>query len=151
MKLYTIDQAAKTIGVHPKTLRRWENSGKIIPERTLGNQRRYNSTHLLQLKTIKNNPGPLLLTARRRHFSPWLTYTLISFLSLFSAFSAIGFLPAALLMASPVIQQAEIAPDIQVALPSVANFLNGRITVGSDTGDLSYLDQKAIFTLKTRL
>ncbi|MEK7622790.1 MAG: MerR family transcriptional regulator [Patescibacteria group bacterium] len=148
MKLYTIDQAAKTIGVHPKTLRRWENSGKIIPERTLGNQRRYNSTHLLQLKTIKNNPGPLLLTARRRHFSPWLTYTLISFfVTLFGLFSY-WFFTRSPSLASPVIQQAEIAPDIQVALPSVANFLNGRITVGSDTGDLSYLDQKGNFYVK---
>ena len=53
-KLITISEAAKRLGISPTTLRRWEESGKLIPERTQGNQRRYRlsqiepATHLRQ-------------------------------------------------------------------------------------------------------
>jgi len=40
-KLITIREAAKLFGVSNTTLRRWESSKKLIPERTAGNQRRY--------------------------------------------------------------------------------------------------------------
>jgi excisionase family DNA binding protein len=40
-KLITIGEAAKLLGVSNTTLRRWEDSGKLVPERTAGNQRRY--------------------------------------------------------------------------------------------------------------
>lgn len=40
-KLLSIGEAAEWLGVNPMTLRRWEASGKLIPERTVGNQRRY--------------------------------------------------------------------------------------------------------------
>jgi len=40
-KLYTVSQAANHYGVSAATLRRWEKNGKIKPERTKGNQRRY--------------------------------------------------------------------------------------------------------------
>lgn len=40
-KLITIHEAAKLLGVSNTTLRRWEISRKLIPERTAGNQRRY--------------------------------------------------------------------------------------------------------------
>ncbi|MBQ5940776.1 MULTISPECIES: IS607 family transposase [unclassified Massilia] len=40
-KLITIGAAAKAIGVSTSTLRRWERSGKLIPARTEGGQRRY--------------------------------------------------------------------------------------------------------------
>lgn len=36
-----ISEAAERLGISPTTLRRWEQSGKLIPERTQGNQRRY--------------------------------------------------------------------------------------------------------------
>lgn len=36
-----IGEAAKTLGVSITTLRRWEEEGKLIPERTAGGQRRY--------------------------------------------------------------------------------------------------------------
>ena len=39
--MYRIGQAAKLLGVTPKTLRVWEKEGKIHPLRTPGNQRRY--------------------------------------------------------------------------------------------------------------
>jgi len=40
-KLYSIGEAAKYLGVSVSTLRRWEIEGKLIPERTQGQQRRY--------------------------------------------------------------------------------------------------------------
>jgi excisionase family DNA binding protein len=38
-KFITVQTAAKKLGVHPSTLRRWEREGKLIPDRTQGNQR----------------------------------------------------------------------------------------------------------------
>ncbi len=40
-RLMPIGETAKTLGVSVSTLRRWEEEGKLIPERTLGGQRRY--------------------------------------------------------------------------------------------------------------
>jgi excisionase family DNA binding protein len=40
-RLITIGEAAKLSGVSVTTLRRWEEDGKLVPERTAGNQRRY--------------------------------------------------------------------------------------------------------------
>lgn len=40
-KLVPINVAAKALGVAPSTLRRWEASGRLIPVRTEGGQRRY--------------------------------------------------------------------------------------------------------------
>jgi len=49
--LLTISEAAKYLGISEDTLRRWERLGKLIPERTLGNSRRYN---IEVLDSIKN-------------------------------------------------------------------------------------------------
>ena len=40
-KLNPISEAAKLLGVHADTLRRWEKAGKIKPHRTSGGLRRY--------------------------------------------------------------------------------------------------------------
>src|SRR3981081_4796989 len=40
-RLFPISEAAKLLGVHADTLRRWERGGKIKPRRTSGNLRRY--------------------------------------------------------------------------------------------------------------
>ncbi|HSA84272.1 MAG TPA: MerR family DNA-binding transcriptional regulator, partial [Patescibacteria group bacterium] len=40
-QFFTINEAAKLLGVSIKTLRRWETKGLIAPIRTVGNQRRY--------------------------------------------------------------------------------------------------------------
>jgi len=40
-KLVSIAKAAEILGVTTTTLRRWEASGKLVPVRTSGNQRRY--------------------------------------------------------------------------------------------------------------
>ncbi len=40
-RLMPIGETAKILGVSVSTLRRWEEEGKLVPERTLGGQRRY--------------------------------------------------------------------------------------------------------------
>ena len=45
--LYSISQAAQQLGVAVSTLRRWEYEGKLIPQRTRGNQRRYSAEQLM--------------------------------------------------------------------------------------------------------
>lgn len=44
--LVGIGEAAKAFGVSVATLRRWEREGRIMPERTLGGQRRYDLEQL---------------------------------------------------------------------------------------------------------
>ena len=46
-KLVDIAEAAKALGVSTITLRRWEQSGKLVPERTKGGHRRYDLNQLL--------------------------------------------------------------------------------------------------------
>ncbi|WP_211173327.1 MerR family DNA-binding transcriptional regulator [Brasilonema bromeliae] len=41
--LWKVAEFGDLIGVSPSTLRRWEKEEKLIPERTLGNQRIYSS------------------------------------------------------------------------------------------------------------
>jgi len=47
MSKLTISQAAKIKGVSTKTLRRWEEQGKLIPERTANGHRRYDLSQLM--------------------------------------------------------------------------------------------------------
>ncbi len=60
-KKYSISQTAQLLNVHPKTLRRWENTGKFTPKRTLGNQRRYSQKDINQLQQIKKGSLPSAL------------------------------------------------------------------------------------------
>jgi len=48
--LLSIAEAADSLGVTTKTLRRWENKGYLMPSRTPGGHRRYK---LSSLKAIK--------------------------------------------------------------------------------------------------
>ena len=50
--MYRISQAACLLGVTPKTLRVWEQQGKIYPIRTPGNQRRYPQKEIERLLGI---------------------------------------------------------------------------------------------------
>src|SRR3990170_7439285 len=58
----SISQAADQLGVHPETLRRWERSGSIQPERTDGGQRRYTLKSLEQISNpvVPHPPLPPL-------------------------------------------------------------------------------------------
>jgi excisionase family DNA binding protein len=55
-KYLSIGKAAPLLGVSASTLRRWERSGKLKPQRTEGKQRRYKLSqlqpHLVRLKNI---------------------------------------------------------------------------------------------------
>ncbi|PIR99065.1 hypothetical protein COT87_01440 [Candidatus Collierbacteria bacterium CG10_big_fil_rev_8_21_14_0_10_44_9] len=53
-KLYTIIEVATKLNLSNKTLRRWEEAGRFIPSRTLGNQRRYSLEDLQILDAIKH-------------------------------------------------------------------------------------------------
>ena len=52
-KLYTISEASRILGVHPSTLRLWENQGLISPHRTPGGNRRYLFSDLQALLSRK--------------------------------------------------------------------------------------------------
>jgi len=50
MKYLSISETALMLGVSTKTLRRWENNNKFIPEyRTIGNHRRYSINQIKKL------------------------------------------------------------------------------------------------------
>lgn len=51
--MYTIQQAAKMLGVATSTMRRWEREGKIKSIRTTGNHRRYTIEELSKIKEVK--------------------------------------------------------------------------------------------------
>jgi DNA-binding transcriptional MerR regulator len=54
--MWKVGEFGKLIGISSSTLPRWEEEGKLIADRTLGNQRLYNESHLsvaMRLKTGK--------------------------------------------------------------------------------------------------
>ena len=56
--VYSINEAAKLLGVVPVTLRLWEKNGIIDPQRTPGNQRRYTSEQIdLLLASTRKRKG----------------------------------------------------------------------------------------------
>ena len=53
--LLKVSDAAKYLGVSTSTMRRWEDEGKLIPSRTVGNQRRYDTDNLMRFRGIEQN------------------------------------------------------------------------------------------------
>lgn len=51
--LYFISMAARMLGMHPQTLRKYERLGLVQPTRTIGSMRLYSSEELERLKLIK--------------------------------------------------------------------------------------------------
>jgi MerR family transcriptional regulator, heat shock protein HspR len=51
--LYFISVAARMLGMHPQTLRKYERLGLIQPTRTIGSMRLYSREELERLKIIK--------------------------------------------------------------------------------------------------
>lgn len=45
-RLLTLEEASETLGVHPDTLRRWDNSGKFQSIKTKGGHRRYKQSQI---------------------------------------------------------------------------------------------------------
>jgi MerR family transcriptional regulator/heat shock protein HspR len=51
--LYLISVAARMLGMHPQTLRKYERLGLVQPNRTIGSMRLYSRGELARLKAIK--------------------------------------------------------------------------------------------------
>ncbi len=51
--LYFISMAARMLGMHPQTLRKYERLGLVRPSRTIGSVRLYSRDELVRLKMIK--------------------------------------------------------------------------------------------------
>src|SRR6186997_726911 len=51
--LFLISVAARMLGMHPQTLRKYERLGLVQPNRTLGSMRLYSRDELERLKVIK--------------------------------------------------------------------------------------------------
>lgn len=52
-ELYLISMAARHLGMHPQTLRKYERLGLVRPSRTLGSMRVYTRDEIERLRTIK--------------------------------------------------------------------------------------------------
>jgi MerR family transcriptional regulator/heat shock protein HspR len=52
--LYLISMAARMLGMHPQTLRKYERLGLVQPSRTLGSMRVYTRDELARLRLIKH-------------------------------------------------------------------------------------------------
>jgi MerR family transcriptional regulator/heat shock protein HspR len=52
-ELYFISMAARLLGMHPQTLRKYERLGLVQPTRTIGSMRLYSREELERLKMIK--------------------------------------------------------------------------------------------------
>lgn len=51
--LYLISMAARMLGMHPQTLRKYERLGLVQPSRTIGSMRLYSRDELERLRAIK--------------------------------------------------------------------------------------------------
>ena len=51
--LYFISVAARMLGMHPQTLRKYERLGLVQPSRTIGSMRLYSEDELERLRAIK--------------------------------------------------------------------------------------------------
>jgi MerR family transcriptional regulator/heat shock protein HspR len=51
--VYFISMAARMLGMHPQTLRKYERLGLVQPSRTIGSMRLYSRDELERLKVIK--------------------------------------------------------------------------------------------------
>jgi MerR family transcriptional regulator/heat shock protein HspR len=56
---YMISIAAELVGMHPQTLRIYENKGLVRPKRTRGNTRLYSEADLERLRLIQRLTGEL--------------------------------------------------------------------------------------------
>jgi putative resolvase len=60
--MWKVSEFGDLVGISPSTLRRWEDDGKLIPGRTLGNQRIYDESHLAIAKSLKLGKYPSRIT-----------------------------------------------------------------------------------------
>ncbi|MBI2032831.1 MAG: MerR family DNA-binding transcriptional regulator, partial [Candidatus Levybacteria bacterium] len=77
-ELLTIGEAAKKLNVSIDTLRRWDKKGALLPIRTEGGQRRYDSSQLEKFTEVREEVPHYFLQSHRK-----LIFTLVT-LSVFS-------------------------------------------------------------------
>ena len=53
---YMISVAAELVGMHPQTLRMYEQKGLLNPQRTAGNTRLYSDADIERLASMVNDP-----------------------------------------------------------------------------------------------
>lgn len=63
-KLYTVKKASEILGVHPKTIQKWDREGKIKTIRTPGGRRRIPESEIKRLLGINEEKGLILGYAR---------------------------------------------------------------------------------------
>ena len=63
-KLYTVKQASEILGVHPKTIQKWDKEGKIKTVRTPGGRRRIPESEIKRLLGTKDETGMIIGYAR---------------------------------------------------------------------------------------
>jgi len=63
-KLYTLKQASEILGVHPKTIQKWDREGKIRVVRTPGGRRRIPESEIKRLLGIQEENGTIIGYAR---------------------------------------------------------------------------------------
>ena len=63
-KLYTVKQASEILGVHPKTIQKWDREGKIKTVRTPGGRRRIPESEIKRLLGISEEAGLIIGYAR---------------------------------------------------------------------------------------
>ena len=63
-KLYTVKQASEVLGVHPKTIQKWDREGKIKVVRTPGGRRRIPESEIKRLLGLKPEEGLIIGYAR---------------------------------------------------------------------------------------
>ena len=56
--MWKVGEFGRLIGVSTSTLRRWEGENKLVPERTLGNQRIYTEQHIALARNLKSGKSP---------------------------------------------------------------------------------------------
>lgn len=52
-EIYFISMAARELGMHPQTLRKYERLGLVRPTRTIGSMRLYSADEIQRLRAIK--------------------------------------------------------------------------------------------------
>ncbi|MBI4096085.1 MAG: MerR family transcriptional regulator, partial [Candidatus Levybacteria bacterium] len=64
-KLFKIQEVANILGVSTKTLRRWDQRGRFVPTRTVGNQRRYTQEQIANYKSHLSPAGEISNSTRK--------------------------------------------------------------------------------------
>lgn len=153
-RLLTVEQTAQKLGVAPATIQRWTKEGRLKLKLNNQLQSGYSASQINSFlqsqkpQPVTPKPSPAPLTISRLTIPP--AYLYIGIGSIILSLLVLGqlYLKNQTLIAKPAVNQLDLSQPAAPALPQVANFLNGQITIGSDTGQLSFLDDKGNLFLK---